>query len=144
MSASIGSVPPEPSRVWLVREGDPRTTEGKLSLEGTILTFESSMGSEPFQLPAEQLRGIRRRRGTPVLTMRSVSAEGEERLYFYFAKPPPLPGERRDADSVVPGALAPRGLERSAAALTMRQANRLLKEEIEGWVRALRAAGTAS
>jgi hypothetical protein len=26
----------------------------------------------------------------------------------------------------------------------MRQANRLLKEEIEGWVRALRAAGAAS
>ena len=73
----------------------------------------------------------------------SVSDEGQERLFFYFAEPPPLPGERRDASAVVPGALSPRGLERSAAALTMRQANRLLKEEIEAWVRALRAAGAA-
>lgn len=76
--------------------------------------------------------------------LRSTSPEVEERLFLYFAKPPPLPGEGREAGTMVPGVLAPRGLERSAAALTMRQANSLLKDEIDGWVRALRGAGAAS
>ena len=74
-----------------------------------------------------------------MLTCVSISADGEERLFFYFAKPPPLPGE----GSGVPTLLGPRGLERSAAALTLRQANKILKDEVEGWVLALRAAGAA-
>lgn len=76
--------------------------------------------------------------------LRWASADGEEDLFAYFVQPPPLPGESRRPDAVLPGALAPRGLERSAAALTMRQANKLLKDEIDGWVRALAAAGAAS
>src|SRR5688500_9397086 len=106
MSASIGSVPPEPSHVWLVREGDPSATEGVLALEGADLTFASSTESERVRVPVQHLRRVRRRRATPVMTCVSVSpsAGGEERLFFYFAKPPPLPGERPARDSGLAGA----------------------------------------
>ena len=137
-------MPPDPARVWLVREGDPDATEGTLSLEGGSLTFvPEGRDQETMAIPVKGIRKVRRRRGTPVLTLSYPRPEGMGTLFVYFAKPPPLPGEGREAGSMVPGVLAPRGLERSAAALTMRQANRLLKDEIDGWVRALRAAGAA-
>jgi hypothetical protein len=137
-------VPPDPTRVWLVREGDPDAIEGTLALEGGSLTFvPEGRDQETVAIPVRGIRKARRRRGTPVLTLSYPRPDGMGSLFVYFAKPPPLPGERRDAAAGVPGVLAPRGLERSAAALTMRQTNKLLKEEIEGWVRALRAAGAA-
>lgn len=130
-------MPPEPSRAWLVREGDPRATEGVLSLEETDLGFTPSSGGSPLTLPIRQLKGVRRHRGTPLLTFRVASPEGSERMFVYFAKPPPLPGEGVSS----PALIGTRGLERSAAALTFRQVNRLLKAEIDAWVRALRDAG---
>ena len=136
-------MPPEPSRVWLVREGDPDATEGTLSLEGGSLTFvPQERSQETMAIPVEVIRKVRRRRGTPVLTL--SYSEGMGSLFVYFAKPPPLPGEGRDANAVVPGALAPRGLDRSAGVLTLRQANKLLRGEIEAWVRALRESGAES
>jgi hypothetical protein len=67
------------------------------------------------------------------------ATEGKERLFVYFAKPPPLPGAR--PSSPLPLFRWPRGLERSAAALALRSTSRLLRREIDAWVRALREAG---
>lgn len=130
-------MPTEPSRVWLVREGDPHATEGALSLAGTDLVFSPLSSEGGLTLPISQLTGVRRRRGAPLLTLVVVTPEGKERLFLYFAKPPPLPGDRESSPALV----GTRGLARSAAALTFHQVNRLLKAEIDAWVRALREAG---
>ena len=97
---------------------------------------------ESLAITVREIRRVRRRRGTPVLTISHPGPDGMESLFVYFAKPPPLPGTR--GASPTPTLFTARGLERSAAALTLRQLNRLLRTEIEGWVRALREAGAGS
>jgi hypothetical protein len=90
-------------------------------------------------IPIADITGVRRHLGAPLLKVSFRGEEGKVRAYFYFAKPPPLPGER--PPSPLPLFRWPRGLERSAAALALRATNRLVRREIEGWVRALREAG---
>ena len=134
---------PEPSRVWLVRQGDPSAIEGTLSLEGGALTFGLEGGDQDtIAIPVNSIRKVRRRRGTPVLTFAYPRPEGMRSLFVYFAKPPPLPAVR--PESAGPTLVAPRGLGRSAGVLNLRQANKLLKGEIDAWVEALRAAGADS
>ena len=134
---------PEPSRVWLVREGDPDASEGTLSLQGGSLVFASAGSHQnSVAIPVKEIRKLRRRRGTPVLTLSYAGPDGMGSLFVYFAKPPPLPGSHRT--SPTPTLFGARGLERSAAALTLRQVNKLLKGEIEEWIRALREAGAGS
>jgi hypothetical protein len=88
-------------------------------------------------IPIGGINRVRRRRGSPLLTLSYPAPEGERKLFVYFAKPPPLPHAR--TASPEPQLLRPRGLERAAAALTLRQTSRLVKKEIDVWVRALRA-----
>jgi hypothetical protein len=139
MSASIGSVQP-PTTVWLVREGDPNATEGTLSIEGHSLTFApADEDSEKIAIPIAGIRKARRRRGTPVLGLSYTGPDGMRRLFIYFAKPPPLPGTQpRPPSSIFRSAKA---IERSAAARALQASSRVVKREIEAWVRALRAAG---
>ncbi len=140
MSASIGSVPPEPTRVWLVREGDPTAVEGTLSIEDRGLRFRPAAPAvRGVMVSFDELAQVRRRRGTPLLMVITGTGAARERLFFYFASPPPLPS----ASSGVPPR-GPRGVERSAALLTLRAANRLHKEEIDVWVRELRAGGAGA
>lgn len=126
--------------VWLVREGDPIATEGTLSIEGPNLTFAPA-GNEAGKvaIPIASMRRVRRRRGTPILALSYPEPNGMAKLFLYFAKPPPLPED--PTPSPVPLFRRPRGLERSAAALALRATHRLLKREIDTWVRALRDAG---
>lgn len=136
-------MPPQPSRVWLVREGSPSAIEGTLSLEGGSLTFApEGLDQQTVAIAVKGIRRVRRRRGTPVLTLSYPRPEGKGSLFVYFAKPPPLPGARPGYSG--PTLLAPRGLDRSAGVLTLRQANKLLRSEIDAWVRALREAGAES
>jgi hypothetical protein len=131
---------PEPTRVWLVREGDPNAIEGILSIDASSLTFvPQAGGTGKMVIPIAEIRGVRRRRGTPILTLVAPGEEGLRKLFAYFVKPPPLPGERTSAPKrMIRG---PRTLERSAAAMTLRAANGLLKRDIDAWVRALGEAG---
>jgi hypothetical protein len=125
--------------VWLVREGDPGTTEGTLSLEDQLLRFvPSASASETVSIPLSGLERVRRGRGSPLLSLTYRDPEGARKLFFYFAKPPPLPGSTPSAPT--PMDRWGRGLERSAAAMTLRASNRLLKKEVGAWVEALREA----
>ncbi|MGH2711172.1 MAG: hypothetical protein ACRDH9_08230 [Actinomycetota bacterium] len=154
---------PEPTKVWMLEEGDSTTTEGTLSIEEEVLTFDPVAGTK-LQIPRTTIQKARRARSSPVLMVtlreehtgerssleewrkptsgRKTSGILPRKLFFYFAKPPPLPGERPTVP--MPIFRAPKGLEKSAAALSLRTSNRLLKREIETWVRALREAVAGS
>ena len=133
-------MPPEPTVIWMVREGDPTATEGTLSLDDAILRFTPKDRShgEPIELRAADIRKARRARMSPFMSLTHSSEQGVMKLYVYFSKPPPLPSEKPPGSSSM---LRPRGLERSAAALSLRDASRLVRSEIESWVRELRRSG---
>ena len=131
---------PAPTTVWLVREGDPGATEGTLSLDHQVLRFvPGASASEAVSLPVGDIEKVRRGRGSPLLSITYRGPEGARKLFFYFAKPPPLAGSTLSAPT--PMDRWGRGLERSAAAMTLRASNKLLKKEIGDWVEALREAG---
>ena len=134
---------PEPTGVWLVREGDPTSIEGRISLDDQGLLFDPADASaDALTIPFTRIARVRRRRGTPLLEIALKTTDQLSSLFFYFAKPPPLSEER--SASAGPFIKGPRGLERSAAAMTLRAANRLLKRDIDGWVRAVRTAATGA
>ena len=130
---------PEPVTAWMVREGDPSAEEGTLSMAGNALSFEPASGTKPSEIPIDRIQNVRRARGSPVMSISFLGEERVEKVFVYFAKPPPLPGERPTVP--MPLFRSPKGLEKSAAALSLRASNRLLKREIDGWVEALRGGG---
>jgi hypothetical protein len=123
--------------VWLVREGDPTATEGTLSIEADILRFAPETG-EALGVPVDTIEKVRRNRGSPLLSLTHRGPDGARRLFFYFVKPPPLPGSKPSAPT--PMARWARGVERTAAAMTLRASNKLVKREVGAWVEALREA----
>ena len=127
---------PDPTTVWMVREGDPAAIEGTLSIGEGVLTFEPSSGAARVSVPIADIRKARRARTSPVLSV-SLSSEAEGgKLYFFFSKPPPLPGGRRDSS---PGIFrSARGLDRATAAMSLRAASALVKGQIDECVRELR------
>ena len=130
---------PKPTVVWMVREGDPTATEGTLSIDDTVLRFAPAGGAEELTIPFGEITKVRRARGGPLLSLFYLDAEGDRKLYVYFAKPPPLPGER--PLSPLPRSRWPRGLERAAGALALRASSRLLKRDMDAWVGELRRRG---
>jgi hypothetical protein len=116
-----------PATVWLARPEDPRTRPGTLAVGEGRLTFAAEDG-ERIGVALDELEGVRRLRGTPVLEVRSTRGV----LLFYFSEPPPL--------AVRSGDLRPgqRRMRRMAAIRALRTANRRCKPTIERWVRAIR------
>jgi hypothetical protein len=135
MWASIGSVSPDPARVWLVRPGSPDAVEGRLSLERHALTVIME-GDEALPIPTGRIRRVRRRRGTPILELDYTDARAEvSTVFIYFVKPPPL--HRTGRGTLV---LPSRGIERAAGAVSLRASNRRLKPMVTSWARAIREA----
>ena len=137
-------MPPKSTRVWLVKAGDPTAAAGSLELQEGGLRFvpESGSDADALSIPVGGIRNARRLRGTPVLSLSHPTEGGMADIFIYFAKPPPLPGERRRTPTTV--FRAPRAFQRSAAAMSLRAANRVLKRDIDAWVRALREAGAGA
>lgn len=135
MCASIGSVSPDPARVWLVRPGNPDAVEGRLSLERHALTVIME-GDEALPIPTNRIRRVRRRRGTPILEIDYTDARAEvSTVFIYFVNPPPL--HRTGPGTLV---LPSRGVERAAGAVSLRASNRMLKPTVTSWARAIREA----
>jgi hypothetical protein len=135
-------VSPEPTKVWLVREGRTEAVRGVLGLERHSLTFTPD-DEEPLPIPLNRIRWVRRRRATPIMEVVYTGARAEEsRLYFYFARPPPLPGVSSRSGRRKPSSwiLPTKGLQQTASAISLRAANQALKAPIEKWVRAIREA----
>ena len=128
--------------MWLVRPGRPESVPGLLTLEREALTFVSGPEAA-LPIPLNRIAKARRRRLTPILEVTYTSARADQAVvYFYFARPPPLPGNRADTGRRGPGfgLLPTKGLEQTASAMTLRSANKRLKGTIDGWVEAIRAA----
>jgi hypothetical protein len=127
---------PEPQVVWLVRPGSPEAARGRLSLERHALTFVGDAEDEPLPIPLNRVRRARRRRGAPILEIEYTDARAEiSKVFVYFAQPPPL--QRTNTPTLV---LPTRGLERAASAVSLRAAAKALRDRIDGWVNAIRAA----
>jgi hypothetical protein len=137
-------VAPEPRRVWLVRPGRAESIPGLLTLERESLTFVSGPETEGgLPIPLNRITKARRRRLTPILEVTYTSARADQAMvFFYFARPPPLPGNRVDTGRRGPGfgLLPTKGLEQTASAMTLRAANKRLKGTIDRWVEAIRVA----
>jgi hypothetical protein len=120
----------------MVPEGDPTAIQGTLSIREGVLAFEPSSGSRKLSVPTRDIRKARRSRISPVLSVSFSSGRGAAKVHFFFSKPPPLPG----AGPSVPSGVfrSSRGLERAAAALSLRATNSLKKRTIDEWVRELK------
>ena len=130
--------------MWLVRPGGPDSVPGLLTLERESLTFvsgpEGTTEGTVFPIPLNRIARARRRRLTPILEITYTSARAEQAVvFFYFARPPPLPRNRSDVGRRPGFGLLPtKGLEQTASAMTLRAANKRLKGTIDGWVEAIR------
>lgn len=124
--------------MWLARPGEPRPTEGTLSLEGHTLTLDSERGTVVIDLTSATQ--VRRSPGAPVLEIHYTSRDEPRIALFYFVEPPPLPG--RDPAPTARGAWqwvsGTRGLRRITGMSRLRRARRELKPVIDRWVEAVR------
>jgi hypothetical protein len=110
--------------------------KGTLALEGGTLVFRpvaSGAGETVYRL--DQVAGVKRLRGTPVLEVRLKATEAIRLVGFYFVEPPSLEIPRNSSPFV-----RSRTMKRKAVT-KLRLANPDLKSEIEQWVRAIGAAG---
>jgi hypothetical protein len=109
--------------------------KGVLAMEGPRLVFrpESSILGESVFEPSG-LRRVRRARWSPVLEIYPTSEALPSVVAFYFVKPPSLI-EHQDLNPLR------RRTARKRAMNELRRANAYKKDEVQGWVQAIRAAG---
>jgi hypothetical protein len=111
-----------------------------LTLEAGALTVTSGREEHSLPIPVNRIGRARRRRGTPILEVVYTDARAEEsRIFLYFTKPPPLPGPGT-SPSRARWRGGPRGLHRTASALSLQAANRVVKRRIQEWEAAIKRA----
>lgn len=125
------------SVVWLVDVSTgPDGVRGALSLVGEELLFrphdESAVATRIF--PLREISKVKRVVGSPVLELRLKGPDGARTLGLYFVRPPRLGGE--DATPAIRPLM--RHASRRQAVVTLRDANKLKKDEIKEWVRRIR------
>jgi hypothetical protein len=108
---------------------------GALSLEDDVLLFRPAGGrSADTEIPARNIRRVRRARGSPVLEVSIDIPGGPPIIGFYFVKPPsltpPTEGFR----------LFSRYLARRRGIAHLRGGNAARGHDVDVWVEALRAA----
>jgi hypothetical protein len=135
---------PGPTTVWLWQPGGADAVRGTLVLEGAAVVFVAA-GGDRVQIERGSVRRVRRHRLTPVLEIRYERRGSEALALFYFTEPPalPQPGEKADRGPIEILLPSRRRLERGARIVSLRAANKLLRRDVEGWVRAIRE-GSAS
>jgi hypothetical protein len=116
----------------MVRPGETEPVEGVLSLTEDALVFAPVEGVG-LRLARTRIRAGQRLRGSPVLRITHLTAEGLEDAFFFFVRPPRLSVEGRTS------LLSARGLQRTGTILTLRAESKRLKPELKEWVRAVRA-----
>ena len=139
---------PEPATVWavdLVRE-PKKDRQGTLALQGGHLVFEprSSSGSA-IRIPIGSIRRARRLRGSPVLLVVHARDAVTLETAFYFVQPPPLEpviGERDRPTPLSFGRTSKRRARRQNVGY-LGMGNRVKRDEIDDWVRAIAEARSA-
>ena len=83
---------PEPTTVWMVRlrKGEMGERKGLLTLDAEGLVFRDSSLEQVRTLRLEQVRRVKRVRGSPILLVSHEDDRGVRETAFYFAQPPPL------------------------------------------------------
>jgi hypothetical protein len=123
----------EPSLVWMVhRRTGPEGQKGELALESGRVVFSPTGGADPTAFPLEDIRGVRRVIGSPVLELRLASRSEFRMVGFYFIQPPSLD----PADGT--GRVMKRRAARKGAVVKLRTWNAAKREEIRSWVNELR------
>jgi hypothetical protein len=136
---------PEPRTVWAVEMHlGVLERKGTLSLEPDALRFSPASSGREIHIPFTDVAKVRRLRGSPVLLI--VHTEGGQKLRtaFYFVEPPPI-GPLLGKEESVPErpSLFPRNTRRRARRQNvgyLSLSNRVKKEEVLEWERALREA----
>jgi hypothetical protein len=130
--------------VWAVdleRGSSLADQQGTLTLEGEVLSFEPrDEGRRPRRIRLEDIKKVKRLRGSPVLLVAHAEHDRVMRTAFYFIQPPPI-------DPPVSAPTSPFSLGRSSKRKERRRnvgyltaSNPRKKEELREWESALRAA----
>jgi hypothetical protein len=116
--------------VWMFHAATSQEgVKGVLKLEPRGIVF-TAPGQGERAFPFDQIRKVRRVRGSPVLELRLRPAGGPRLVGFYFVQPPSLQAQD---DS---GMFKKRRLRRDAAASLMKL-NAVKKGEIQTWVESI-------
>lgn len=136
---------PGPTTVWAV-EMHLGTLErkGTLSLEPDAVHFSPDSSGREIRIAFADLTRARRLRGSPVLLIAHTEGGRKLRTAFYFVEPPPL-GPLLGKEEPVPQrpSLFPRSTRRRVRRQNvgyLSLSNRVKKEEVREWERALSRA----
>jgi hypothetical protein len=138
--------PPEPgslfpvtagtSTVWMVHAMTAMSgVKGELGIDDRGVTFAPRQvvpGAETV-FPFDDIRRVRRLRGSPILELHLRRAEKPKVVAFYFVQPPSLEAQEDSR-------LRARRRLRREAAVSLFRLNPVKKPEIAGWVETIRAA----
>ncbi|HEY6567713.1 MAG TPA: hypothetical protein VI341_09365, partial [Actinomycetota bacterium] len=144
---------PEPTTVWMVRlrKGDLGERKGLLTLDAEGLVFRDESLEQVRTLRLEQVRRVKRVRGSPILLVSHEEDRGVKETAFYFAEPPPLapadPFAVSEASASTGRPLSPlAAMRRTSKKRHMRENVRYLtaksgsrKPEIQAWVEEITA-----
>jgi hypothetical protein len=118
--------------VWVVGPHGADPVQGTLSVTTDGVSFSAS-GTEGLRVSPGAIRGVRRLRASPALKLVYEDPTGLREVFFFFAKPPPLPEASR-----VPG-LSMRGGQRTVGAMALRAQSKRARQEIQAWVAEIRS-----
>jgi hypothetical protein len=126
------------STVWMV---NLRTglagRKGILFLDGRTLVFRPlSTQFGDTRIALEHVRQVRAARFTPVVDLRLASPDLPQRIGFYFVEPPNLD----PIESTGIQLTSPRRRARREAASVLREANTLIRDDVDAWVRRIKTA----
>lgn len=130
--------------VWfvdLIR--DPhRDRRGTLSVDAGALVFESSDRSLHLRIGVEEIRKVKRLRGSPILMVLHERDGVDRRSAFYFAQPPPLDlvTGQTEPTSVLATLRTSKRRARRKNVGYLGTTNRQKKALVAEWERAIRAA----
>jgi hypothetical protein len=137
-------------RVWAVELGEgapPTEREGRLWCDALGLRFEPAReGEAVIAIPFDEVRKVRRLRGSPVLMVVRRRGDRETRTAFYFVQPPPLAAltdTQTDVRSIIPFRNPKRKARRENVGY-LGLMNREKKAELMQWERDVRAAVAAA
>lgn len=138
---------PRAVTVWEVELGKPESSgevKGTLELSHRHLVFTPRDEARPTRrIPLDEIAKVKRLRGSPVLMVLRGTAEGHERIAFYFAQPPPIEAIRGEAVERRTGIAAFRNPKRQARRDNISYLglmNRENKAALKEWARAVRDA----
>lgn len=137
----MGGVSRESITVWavdLIR--DPKSdVKGTLSLGEGSIDFRADDGGE-LSIAFDDVRKVRRLRGSPVLMLVHDRGGVRERTAFFFVQPPPLdrPTTEPTRVSLIPGSAKRRARRQNVGYLEM--GNRARRDTVVAWESKVRAA----